>query len=246
MSPEPAITYPVVSPGRALGNGVRAALGSVFCYTLFATFVGFGALCHDLGFSLLWAVLSTALIFAGPAQVISVTMLGAGAPLLSVALAVGLSGIRLLPMTVSLLPMLRTPQTRTRELVFFAHFIAVSIWVETLRFAPHVPRENRIPFCTGIGIAMTSSSILGTIAGFVLAAQLPPLLSAAVLMLTPLSFLTSTARNSILISDRVAYALGFTLAPLLAWLKVDFSLLIAALAAGTLGYAVHWLRRRAA
>ena len=222
---------------------MRASSRSVFCYTLFATFVGFGALCHDLGFSIYWATLSTALIFAGPAQVISVTMLGAGAPLLSVAFAVALSGIRLLPMTVSLLPMLRTPQTRTRDLVLFAHFIAVSIWIETLRFAPHVPRENRISFCTGIGIGMTTSSVLGTIAGFVLAAQLPPLLSAAVLMLTPLSFLTSTARNSILLSDRTAFVLGLTLAPLLAWMKVDFSLLIAALTAGTLGYGAHWLRR---
>ena len=245
MPPEPSITpsSPPISPGRAFADGLLASVKSVFSYTLFATFVGFGALAHDLGFSVLWAALSTILIFAGPAQVISVTMLAAGAPLLTVALAVALSGIRLLPMTVSLLPTLRTPQTRTRDLFFFAHFIAVSTWVETLRLAPHLPRENRVHFCTGIGVGMTVPATLGTVAGFVLAAQLPPLLGAAVLMLTPLSFLVSTARNSVVLSDQLALGLGLVLAPLLAWMQIEFSILIAALAAGTFAYGADRLRR---
>ena len=83
---------------------------------LFGTFVGIGALGHDFGFSLLWMLLSTALIWAAPAQVILISALGSGAGAIEAAIAVTLSGVRRLPMVVALLPMLRTEGTRTREI----------------------------------------------------------------------------------------------------------------------------------
>src|SRR5262245_40837711 len=104
------MTAPLTSAG-AFMRGVRASAQSVFVYVLFGTFVGYGALCHDLGFSLLWAIASTVLIWAGPAQVIVVTALGSGLPAGEAAVAVTLSGIRLLPMVAALLPLIRTPAT---------------------------------------------------------------------------------------------------------------------------------------
>jgi hypothetical protein len=84
--------------------------------------------------------------------------------------------------------------------------------------------------------------MLGTTAGFYLAAELPPLLGAAVLFLTPVMFFISTARNSLLLSDRLAFALGLLLAPALTFAKVEPALLIAAIVAGTVGYGAHRLR----
>ena len=52
------------------------------------------------------------LVWAAPAQVILISALGAGAPLIEVAIAVSLSAIRLFPMVVALLPLLRGPGTR--------------------------------------------------------------------------------------------------------------------------------------
>ncbi len=94
-----------------------------------------------------WAGLSTALIFAGPAQVILVTTLGTGT-LVQAAIAVTMSAIRLLPMTVALLPMLKTKHTRARDLILPAHFVAVSMWIVSLQLVPKEPREDRIAFCT--------------------------------------------------------------------------------------------------
>src|SRR3974390_3729964 len=86
------------SPAGAFAIGLKAAAKSVFIYVMFGTFIGYGALCHDLGFSLAWALISTVLIWAGPAQVIVVTALGSGLSAGEAAIAVSLSGIRLLPM----------------------------------------------------------------------------------------------------------------------------------------------------
>ena len=65
-----------ISSAAAFATGLKAAVQSVFVYVIFGTFIGYGALCHDLDFSLPWAVASTVLIWAGPAQVIVVTALG--------------------------------------------------------------------------------------------------------------------------------------------------------------------------
>ena len=93
-------------------GGVRQAWLSVFAYVLFGTYIGIGALAYDFNFSLAWVTLSTLLVWAGPAQVILISTLGGGAQLIEVAVAVGLSGVRLLPMVVSLMPILRGPHTK--------------------------------------------------------------------------------------------------------------------------------------
>jgi predicted branched-subunit amino acid permease len=225
--------------GEAFARGFHAALRSVFVYVLVGTYIGYGALAHDLGFSLLWAEVSTALVWAGPAQVIIVSTLGSGSTLIQAAIAVALSGIRLLPMVVALLPLIKTPRTGYRHLLLPAHFTAVSVWVEALRLVPGLPRERRVAFCNGLGLGLMSPALLATIVGYVLAAQLPPLFAAAVLFLTPMSFFVSTIRASRLLVDRVAFALGIILAPLFALAKFELDLLLAGLVAGTLAYGIH-------
>ena len=62
----------------AFANGLAASARSVFVYVLFGTYIGIGALSHDLNFSVGWAMASTVLLWAAPNQVILVTALGAG------------------------------------------------------------------------------------------------------------------------------------------------------------------------
>lgn len=78
--------------------GMRSVASTILTAVLFATYVGIGALAHDTHFSLFWALLSTALIWAGPAQIILLAALGSGATAVQAAIAVGVSGIRLFPM----------------------------------------------------------------------------------------------------------------------------------------------------
>ena len=245
MSPPPTPAEPdiaVTSALQAFIRGLRAAGSSIFIYVLSGTYIGIGALAHDLGFSLSWVLLSTLLIWAAPAQVIMISALGRGSSLVEVAIAVSLSAVRLLPMVVALLPVIKGARTSNWQLLVPAHFTAVSMWVEGLRLAPRVPREYRIPFCNGISVCMVAAATAATGVGFYLAAQLPVLFGAALLCLTPLSFLMSIARNSRILSDRLALAFGLVLAPMLAAYEIGLDLMWTGLAGGTLAYALHRLR----
>jgi predicted branched-subunit amino acid permease len=227
-------------------SGIRAAWFSVFVYVLFGTYIGIGALAHDFGFSLAWVMLSTALVWAGPAQVILISALGAGAAPFEVAIAVGLSGVRLLPMVVTLLPVIRTPETRPARLLLPTHFTAVSMWIESMRLAPQLPREHRIAFCNGLGSGYMISALIATAAGFYLAAKLPALLTAGLLFLTPMSFLVTAARGSHYLVDKLALALGLMIGPLLAYLAIGLDIMWTGIAGGSIAYLVHRIRESAA
>lgn len=227
------------SAAAAFAFGARSALTSILTLVLFATFIGIGALAHDSGFTFGWAVAGTVLVWAGPAQVILISTAHAGATVLESALAVTLSAVRLLPMVVAVLPMLRTPQTRMRHLVLPAHLTAVTVWVESFRLLPHVPRRWRIAFVNGLGGTLVVLSSIATAIGYGLAANLPTLLAAAILALTPLTFLLSTARNARRLVDKLALALGLALYPLVQMLHTGIDILICGVAAGTIAFAVH-------
>ena len=231
------------SPAAAFFAGFRAIFGSILTLVLFATYIGIGALAHDTGFSLGWVMASTFFVWAGPAQIILISTLGSGASLVNAALAVTVSAIRLFPMVVSLLPMLRTPDTTRRQLILPAHFTAVTLWVESFRLLPEVPRERRVAFINGLGCGLVTSSMTATVIGYLLAANLPKTLGAAILLLTPLAFLLSTARNCKQLADAAALVLGLALFPLVAMFNTGVDILISGVSAGTLAYGVHRWRR---
>ena len=164
---------------------MRAAPTSVLFYVVIGTYVGFAALAHDLGFGLCWIMLSTLLIWAAPAQVILASALGSGASPVETALAVGLSSARLLPMVMSLLPLLRRPGASTGALLLPSHLTAISVWIEALRLLPAVPRQYRVPFTNGLGVGLMIAAQVGGAVGFYLVGSLPPLLTAGLLFLTP-------------------------------------------------------------
>jgi predicted branched-subunit amino acid permease len=227
----------------AFVDGLAAASRSVFLFVVFGTYVGIGALAHDLGFSLGWALASTLLVWAAPNQVILTSALGSGMAPVAAAVAVSLSGMRLLPMVVSLLPLIKTPGVRPRALIVPAHFTAISVWVEGLRLLPGVPRERRIAFYNGLGTGILAAASAGTAAGFYLAANLPVLFAAALLFLTPVSFLVSVYASSALTVDRVALGVGLAVGGALALAGVAFDLVWTGVIGGTLAYLAHRLRQ---
>jgi predicted branched-subunit amino acid permease len=233
------------SSARAFAWGLRSVTSTVLTLVLFATYLGIGALAHDTRFSLGWALASTVLVWAGPAQIILISTLGSGATVVQAAIAVAVSAIRLFPMVVSVLPMMRTPRTKRRHLIFTTHFIAITMWVECFRLLPHVPRARRIAFTNGLGVGLMSVCLMATALGYGLAANLPQLFGAAILLLTPLAFLLSTARNCRQLADVAALALGLALFPFASMLHTGVDILISGVSAGTIAYGVHRWRERA-
>ncbi len=243
--PLPALDSPRwQGSARAFAWGLRSIASTILTLVLFATYLGIGALAHDTGFSLGWVLASTALVWAGPAQIILISTLGSGATAVQAGIAVTVSAIRLFPMVVSVLPMLRTPQTKRRHLILPTHFIAVTLWVECFRLLPQVPRQRRVAFTNGLGVGLQSICLIATTVGYGLAANLPQLFGAAILLLTPLAFLLSTARNCRQLADIVALALGLALFPVVSMLNTGVDILISGVSAGTVAYGVHWWRER--
>ncbi len=81
--------------------------------------------------------------------------------------------------------------------------------------------------------------------GYLLAANLSQLFAAAILMLTPLAFLFSTARNCRELADGIALALGLALYPLATLLNSGLDILVSGVVAGTIAYGVHRARAKA-
>lgn len=233
------------SNAAAFFGGVKSAWTSVFFLVLAGTYIGIGALTHDYGFSSWWLALSSMLVWAAPGQVILISALGTGAPPVEAAIAVTLSAIRLFPMVVALLPLLRGPGTRLRDLLLPAHFTSVSMWVESLRLLPGLPRERRLAFCNGLSVGYMGTAVAFGFVGYYLAAGLPVLLAATLLFLTPMSFLISTANNARMMVDRLAFGLGLVLGPLLTYFAVGLDLMWTGLIGGTLAYLVHRFREAA-
>ena len=243
MSHPAAPDPPSLRTSQAFLAGTRAAITSPLNFVTVGTFLGIGALAKELGFSLPWAAVSSLLIWAAPAQVIVTTALAGGSPLFEIAIAVALSAVRLMPMTVSLIPLMRSAQTRTAHLILPAHFVTVTTWSEGLRLLPSVARDNRVAFANGLGSGFVGTALVFTVCGFFLAAQLPVALAAGLLFLTPLAFFLSTVATARTLADRLALGLGLVAGPALAAYQVQLDLLWGGLIGGTIAYGAQRIRR---
>src|SRR5471032_1953873 len=222
--------------------GVKSAWLSVFSLVLMGTYIGMGALAHSVGLSAWWLALSTLLVWAAPAQLILISAFGTGATMVEVALAVTLSATRLFPMVVALLPLVRRSGTRLRDMLLPTHFTSISMWVESLRLLPKVNPDRRLAFCNGLSVGYMGTAVTFGFAGFYLAAGLPPLLSGALLFLTPMSFFISTVNNARMLIDKLALVLGLALGPLLVFWQLPLDLMWTGIIGGTVAYAAHRLR----
>lgn len=218
---------------------------------LMASLIGVGGLARDIGYPVWVGVASTVLIWAGPAQVLLFGSLASGMALPAVALAVGLSSMRFLPMVVAIVPWLRGPGVGTVRLLLAAHLVAVTAWTQGMRKLPDLPETERYGYFVAFGTTVLVAATLATFAGYYLIAALPLPLAAALLFTTPMFFTASLAERARQPADWTALILGFLLAwPLSAlpaasfWRDID--LMIIGLVGGTLAYAHHRMGRRAA
>lgn len=228
-------------------RGVRSAY-SIPGFILMSSFVGFSALAKAAGVSLWAAVFMTGVVWALPAQVVLVGAVIAGNSLAAAALAVALSSVRLTPMVVAIVPELRGPRTRPLTLYLLSHFVAVTSWVLAMAKLPDVPPEKRTAFYLGLGSTLTLSNMVVVAVVYVLADSLPPEVTAALFMLTPMYFLTSLWGSAREWATNLAMVFGIVLGPIAHVMAPGFDLLIAGFGGGIGAYLVYRVmhRRRAA
>ena len=251
-APEPAFLTPVdLTPAylrRWFLEGVRQAMSGPAFFVAIAM-IGVGGLARVAGFPAGVAFLSTLTIWAGPAQVLFFASIAGGVALPAIALSISLSSIRFLPMCLTILPMLRTSRTKSLTMFVAAHFIAVTVWAESLRRLPDIERDARLPFFFGFALACILNTAAFTTTGYYLTAELPTPLAIGVLFLTPVYFLSTLVRNARSPIDWLAMLFGLALSPITqAWIGGGFDLLVLGLGGGTAAYIAGRAldRRRAA
>ncbi len=225
------------SPMQAFRQGLGIAT-QVPAFILGATGAGFGALAHDSGISLGHATFMSLVLYATPAQVVLIDQFARGASLLAGAFAISLTAIRLLPMMVSLMPFLRAPGVPRWQYLIAAHFIAITGWTEAFRRLPALPERLRLPHFFGLGTALMLTLTAGTIVGYGLAGNVPPLFTSALLFMTPLYFTMSLLLNTREVTDGAALAAGIVLGPIFFLAAPGFDLLLTGLIGGTLAFLV--------
>lgn len=225
-------------------RGVCAAF-SLPGLILVSSFVGFAALAKDAGVTVTQAAFMTGTVWALPSMVVLVGAIVSGVALPAAMLAVTLSAIRLMPMVMSLVPEMRADRSRPWVLYLLSHFVAVTSWVLAMERLKHIPRDMRTTYYAGLGGTLVMANIVVVAAVYTVADALPSTASAALLMLTPLYFLTSlwgSARERV---GHVAMVLGLGLGPVFHVLLPQFDLLAAGLVGGTTAYGWHRWRRKA-
>ena len=209
--------------------------------------LGVGSLARDAGHPIGAAMLSTIAVWASPAQVVLYASLASGGLLIATAIAVGVSAIRLLPMTMALMPYLRRPRQSTLEQLGLAHLVAATAWIEGMRRLPAMPAEERVPYFAGFGLTCLAVSTAMTGLGYLLVGSLPLPLAAGVLCLTPIYFTVSMIGGAKQLAEFVAVGLGLGLMPLAQWaIGKDFDILAAGLCGGTIAYGIGRARSRRA
>lgn len=212
---------------------------------LISSFVGFAALAKDAGVTAAQAVFMTGIVWALPSMVVLVGAIVSGAILPAAMLAVTLSAIRLMPMVMALLPEMRADKTRPWVLYALSHFVAVTSWVLAMERLRHIPRDMRATYYAGLGSTLVLTNMIVVAAVYAVADRLPSAVSAMLLLLTPMYFLTSLWGSARERAGHVAMVLGLGLGPLFHVLVPQLDLLAAGLIGGGAAYGWHLWRRKA-
>lgn len=162
----------------------------------FAAMTGFGALAGDAGTPLWAAVALTIGVWSMPGQVAFVDLHSAGVTLLVVLVTVTVANVRMFPLTIATIPLLRKATGAKPSHFVLAQLNSVTSFVRLGDFAAGVPNiEARRAFFTAFTLGTFVVGTAGTIVGFTLADNLPATGVQALVFVTPLYLLLLTARS---------------------------------------------------
>ena len=230
---------------RWYGRGL-ARIGSIPSIILMFAFIGFAGLARDSGFTLPETMVMVLTIWALPANVVLIGAILSKASIVTAAISVALSSIRLMPMVVAIMPEMRTEKTRKITLYLAAHFVAITAWVMALEQFRTIPKEKRIIFFLGMGSGFLVANVLLVALAFAIADDLPPLMAAGLIFVTPLYFLFSLWGSAREKQSHYAMGYGLALTPFFHWLAPQSDILLTGVVGGLLAYGtgelVRWRR----
>ena len=219
-------------------QGVRGIF-SIPALVLISAFVGFCSYAYESGIPMIQVVFMTVTVWALPAQLILIGAMIAGASLPAAAIAVGLSSMRLRPMTASLIPEIRTKSTPVWLLLLVSHFVAVTSWVFTMQRVRDIPRDARVAFLAGFGLTIMIVNTVSVAVLFGVISKLPMIVAGALYFLTPVYFITSIWTSARGREVYFAMVFGLVLGPVFHAISPGYAILYAGLAGGLAAFVLQ-------
>jgi predicted branched-subunit amino acid permease len=230
----------------AFRTGVREALG-VQAGVIAASYIGFGAFANAGGVPVWIVMASTVTVWALPGQLVMLDMWQFGAPMIAIILAVMLTNARFLPMTVTLMPLLRARGHARWAYYLAAQGLSMSSWMVCMRRCPDMPREERLAYLFGLSATLIMVGAGASAAGFLIADIIPAIMKIGLVFLAPMYFfvfLIVEVRSRL---AAIAIACGGAAEPLFHAMAPQWSLLLTGFLGGSVAFAIHKTlgRRRA-
>ncbi|MBA3505329.1 MAG: AzlC family ABC transporter permease [Betaproteobacteria bacterium] len=210
---------------------------------LAAGYLGFGALANGQ-FPLWAALLSTVTIFALPGQLAMLEMSIAGSVPVMIVITVSLTAARFLPMTVALLPMLRSAGRPTWRIYAAVHLLAMTGWAASMRRCPELPLPQRLPWFVGFALTNWVACVVATAIGYALAESLPALVRQGLVFIGPLYFVLLLTGETRTRHGVVALVCGAVAGPLIHLVTPQWSVMLGGLVGGTLAWGLVGAKKR--
>jgi len=220
---------------QSFKDGVKHAIG-VPALGLGSSMFAFGAFLHSAGFDIFQSFLSTFFTFALPGQFVMAETILAGGTLLNIFLAVLLTNSRLYPMTVNITPLIRNSNIPKWKQYLGAHFIAVTSWFNFFSVQKNIKEDEKFNYFVGLGGFLWANSVFCTVAGYLFSNLVPHEILIALVFINPMYFLVMTVSNLEEKKIICSILVGATLSIFLNDAFPGWSVLIAGVLAGTLGF----------
>ena len=220
---------------QSFKDGVKHAIG-VPALGLGSSMFAFGAFLHSAGFDIFQSFLSTFFTFALPGQFVMAETILAGGTLLNIFLAVLLTNSRLYPMTVNITPLIRNSNVPKWKQYIGAHFIAVTSWFNFFSVQKNIKEDEKFNYFVGLGGFLWVNSVVCTVAGYLFSNLVPHEILIALVFINPMYFLVMTVSNLEEKKIICSILVGATLSIFLNDVFPGWSVLIAGVLAGTLGF----------
>lgn len=216
-------------------DGVKHAIG-VPALGLGSSMFAFGAFLNSAGFDIFQSFCSTFFTFALPGQFVMAETILAGGSLLNIFLAVLLTNGRLYPMTVNITPVIRNQNVSKWKQYLTSHFIAVTSWFNMFAVHQNIKQEDKFDYFVGLGGFLWANSVVCTIAGYLFSNVVSHEILVGMVFINPMYFLIMTVSN---LKEKMmicSVLLGASLSIILNSVIPGWSVLVAGILAGSIGY----------
>ena len=205
---------------------------------VFASMMGFGTLASEAGIPMLDAFILMVGLWSMPGLIAYVDLYNTNISILALVIATGIANVRLLPLTIATIPVIRTSQKVKSRHFFYAQINSVSGYLALLNVKPKIEGRRLqtqyfVSFCMGTFLLGSA----GLVVGITLADSVSSEILLILIFMTPLYILllASSARKP---SILLAIATGGLVVPYAQTLSADWGVVVGGVVAGTIAYVI--------